>query len=100
MTGTSPELHWVTLQLSKDTVVQSNSSIKNINEDYMYAEANCKSTIFQIGILEELASGENVVTVQGPYEANGDKDNYVDPGPIGIYHGETDEKLIKKFLGK
>lgn len=95
MTGTSPELHWVMIKTSSTKNV---SVFTDPGEGATYAPSNCTTGVFQLGTKETLPSGIDSVRVGGNYSITGDKYNYQDPGPIGVYEGETDMQLIKKYL--
>ena len=95
MTGSDVKLHWVTLNMSQTSTVET----KDLPDgEYVYAEANCDSSTYQIGTLEELASENFSAKVQGNYAITGDVNNYSDPGPIGIYEGEINPDLLEKYL--
>lgn len=96
MTGTNPILHWVSLKMSTtDNVSQTNIPLG----EYVYAEANCsEKNEFQIGLLQKLDSGIESAKIQGNYLIRGNRSSYNDPGPIGIYDGETDVNLLQKYL--
>jgi hypothetical protein len=66
--------------------------------EYVYAEANCSTTLYQIATLHKLDSGVMTAKVQGNYGVLGTQNAYNDPGPIGLYNEETDTKLLKKYL--
>lgn len=91
MTGTSPVLHYVTLQMSSEQNEQP------YQEGVVYA--NCSRAVYQVGSLEQLESGVQSAVIRGNYEVSGDMNNYQDPGPAGVYDGETDISLLKKYLG-
>jgi hypothetical protein len=92
----SPQLHWVSIKFSSSQNVEADV---NLDAESVLAKANC-SNPYQIGSYEELESGALSAVVQGNYLVKGDLNNYDDPGPIGIYEGETDPALIQKYLGK
>ncbi len=96
MSGTTnPTLYWVSMKISTDSLIEKD----NIPEgNYVYAVSNCNDSYYQIGTVEELESGILSAKVQGAYLVKGNKNNYEDPGPIGIYDGETNIALIDKFL--
>jgi hypothetical protein len=95
LSGSNPILHWVNLKMSTtDTVSQPNIPAG----DYVYVEANCSDSQYQIGAIQDLDSGIRSARIQGKYTVQGDRNNYVDPGPVGVYNEETDVKLLRKYL--
>nr|HPO06219.1 hypothetical protein [Candidatus Gracilibacteria bacterium] len=98
LSGTNtPILHWVNLKMSYANNVEADQKADN---SYSYVKANCKDNIYQIATLKTLDSGKKELIVQGNYPIKGSASDYQDPGPMGIYSGETDELLIRKFIGK
>jgi len=70
------------------------------DNSYLYVRSNCSDNLYQIGIIKILGTVNKEAFIQGNYSVKGNITNYQDPGPIGIYSGETDELLIRKFIGK
>ena len=91
----SDVLYWLSMQISGANVI---TKPLPYNKDYVYKTSNCDLTKYQV-LKKEDVFGKPRASVNGNYKVTGDVDSYGDPGPIGIYHHETDKILLEKYIG-